>query len=187
MSRCVTNKWESRLGVDWLPCWGIVCVSVLLPCLYLWIFFCSQPSRIIVTHLACWLSLYLSLSFCMSVFLTISIHWDHSLRINQGHPGSVYQSGIFLLVWTSSQLHTCSSNILLYNENFDYCLCDRWNSTGQWPLFKETLYKGISYKMVLTIARVLILLPSFKHCLLWSDNFILSTCCSCLHSGFAFS
>lgn len=31
VGRCMTNEWDGRLGVDWLPCWGFVCVSVLLP------------------------------------------------------------------------------------------------------------------------------------------------------------
>lgn len=50
----MTNKLESRLGADWLPRrGGFVLVGVPLPCPYLWISLCLQPSRITLTHLAC--------------------------------------------------------------------------------------------------------------------------------------
>lgn len=107
---CVTNKFESRLGVDWLPS-PRHCVCQRAAALPVLVDFLLLPSRITVTHLACWLSLCLSL--CLS-FSPSPSSGDHSLWINQGHPDSKCQGGTIsagLNKLSTSHAHsTCCSN-----------------------------------------------------------------------------
>lgn len=86
-SRCVTSKQEGRLGAGLLPCWVIVCVSMLLPCPNLWIFLCWPLWRIIVTHLECWLSI--CLRFALSFRINQKTKWDITPGRSSLHPPSV--------------------------------------------------------------------------------------------------
>lgn len=88
--RCVTNKFESRLGVDWLPsprhcvCQCAAALPVLVDFLLLAAVEDYGDSPSLLTF---------SLPLALSVFLTITILRDHSLWINQGHPDSKCQGG----------------------------------------------------------------------------------------------